>query len=432
MNRLRPYLAPIATIVVVVFVLMGISMLFGRRVSGVLSTVNYGLSPSGGGFAPPVGSAPHAPPQPGAHPPHAATSQPETAAQAGGQQPGLRAGEVDDNAQFAEYLRYLDDYQGNAAQRMNVSERYVITVLDGNQRPVLDARVRVYNEAQQVFEGRTYAGGQTLLLPRALGVGPAASVLRIVADAGNASSEATLTRGQQESVELTLPGAPQPAQLRLDVLFLLDTTGSMGDELARIQTTIDSIAARIDALDHRPELRFGLVAYRDRGDDYVVRTFDFTADVGAFRTQLAALTAAGGGDTPEALNEALHAAVANVGWADGAVRLVFLVADAPPHMDYPQDYNYLAEVRQAVAQGIKIYPIAASNTDQQAEYVFRQLAQQTLARFVFLTYQPGASGGAAGDSTTLNVGQQQYSVERLDDLIVQIVQRELAAAVGAE
>jgi hypothetical protein len=80
---------------------------------------------------------------------------------------------------------------------------------------------------------------------------------------------------------------------------------------------------------------------------------------------------------------------------------------------------------------VKIYPIAASNTDAPAEYVFRQLAQQTMAGFVFLTYQPGQSAGAPGESTTLGAGDQPYTVERLDDLIVTIVERELAAAVGA-
>jgi hypothetical protein len=108
-----------------------------------------------------------------------------------------------------------------------------------------------------------------------------------------------------------------------------------------------------------------------------------------------------------------------------------LVADAPPHLDYEQDYDYIQEARAAVARGIKIYPIAASNSGPQAEYIFRQLAQQTLGRFIFLTYQEGQSGGAPGESTTLDAGKQDYTVERLDELIVQVIKRELAAAVGA-
>jgi hypothetical protein len=204
----------------------------------------------------------------------------------------------------------------------------------------------------------------------------------------------------------------------------------MGDEIAQIQQTIASIAERIDDLEPRPELRFGLVSYRDRGDEYVTRVSDFTPDVTYFHQLLMSTSAAGGGDEPEALNEALHAAVQRVSWADNAVRLVFLVADAPPHLDYQQDYDYVNEARAAVAQGVKIYPIAASNSGDQAEYIFRQIAQQTLARFIFLTYQPGQNSGAPGDTTTHSVDPDAFTVERLDDLVVQVVERELALAQG--
>jgi hypothetical protein len=207
----------------------------------------------------------------------------------------------------------------------------------------------------------------------------------------------------------------------------------MSDELNRIQETIDSIAQRIDAFEPRPTLRLGLVAYRDVGDDYVTRDYNFTEDVAAFRDVLATFEADGGGDTPEALEAGLHQSIHNVQWSDNGVRLIFLVADAGPQLHRHQDYTYLSDAQQAVAQGIKIYPIAASNTEPNAEYVFRQLAQQTMGSFIFLTYQAGESGGAPGERRDdLEAGtESQYTVERLDDLIVQVVQRELAAAVGA-
>ena len=123
--------------------------------------------------------------------------------------------------------------------------------------------------------------------------------------------------------------------------------------------------------------------------------------------------------------------MAGVHWADNAVRLTFLVADAPPHLDYPNDYDYVQEARNAVAQGIKVYTIAASNSGDEAEYVLRQIAQQTLAHFIFLTYQPGQNSGAPGETTVHQVDPQSFTVERLDDLVVQVVQRELAAAQGA-
>jgi hypothetical protein len=293
--------------------------------------------------------------------------------------------------------------------------------------------VRLFDGQRQVWEGRTYAGGQTIVFPRALGLPANVAELQVQIDKGAAGASATLARGQDDRQTFVLPGAASgPAQPRLDVLFLLDATGSMGDEIDRIQMTITDIAERINRLDQRPALRFGLVSYRDRGDAYVTRLeSNFTDNVGAFSQALNGVRADGGGDTPEDLNEGLSVALQQMSWSEDAVRLVFLVADAPAHLDYGQDFDYTSGARAAVERGVKIYPIAASNTDADAEYQFRQLAQQTMASFIFLTYQQGQNEGAPGDSTSMNVDPSQYSVDRLDDLVVNVVQRELLHAIGA-
>jgi hypothetical protein len=348
-----------------------------------------------------------------------------------GQEASLRAGEIDDNTRFDDYLAYLQGYGISDVLLADVSERYMVSVFDDNQRPVLDARVTIYDGERAVFRGRTYAGGKLLFFPRLFDTGNASS-FRVVAEAGQARAETSFERGVGSTVELGLRGVTADPTLRLDLLFLLDTTGSMGDELGRIQETIDSIAGRIDAFTPRPTIRYGLVAFKDVDDEYVTKTAPFTTDLAAFRAELRALSANGGGDTPEAVDEALYEAVLRAEWSEAsAVRLVFLVGDAGPHVPSRAQFSYLNGAREAAARGVKIYPIAASNTDPQAEYVFRQLAQQTMAGFVFLTYQPGASSGAPGESTTLEAGEQAYTVERLDDLIVGIVERELGAAVGA-
>jgi hypothetical protein len=430
MKRIDPYVA-LFGVVVAGLIVTGLLTLMGGRESTVFSTINSGLAPGGGG-----GPAALPPPPRNPLPPAPVAAAPAQPGPAGNtprrdQQAAIKAGEIDDNDRFEDYLRYLDSYQGPPAQALDVRERYLIAVRDDQQRPLLDAHVRIYEDQRQVFEGRTYAGGKMLFLASGASISANTTQLRVLAEQGNSRAEAVISRGTREQVELVLRDAQPPPELRLDVLFLLDTTGSMADELSRIQETIDSIAGRIDGLTPRPALRFGLVAYRDRGEAYVTRVADFSTDLAAFRQQLSELRAEGGGDEPESLNEALHQAVQRLPWADGAVRLVFLVADAPPHLDYEQDYDYIQEARAAVARGIKIYPIAASNSGPQAEYIFRQLAQQTLGRFIFLTYQEGQSGGAPGEATLLDAGKQDYTVERLDELIVQVIKRELAAAVGA-
>lgn len=347
-----------------------------------------------------------------------------------GQVAPLKAGETNDNEQFQSYLDYVNSYQGEGARFTKLGERYVITVMNNQQRPIYDARVRIFAGSDQIFEGLTYAGGKTIFQPDVLGISDNNQRLRLRVERGNSVVEQAFVRGQATSLTVVLPDAQSPDQLRLDLLFLLDTTGSMGDELGRIQETIDSIAQRIDAFQPRPVIRYGLVAYRDVGDAYVAREYDFMNDLPTFRQLLGSLNADGGGDTPEAIDEALQATMNNLTWGSDAIRLTFLVGDAGPHVPGSSPYTYLNGARDAVAHGIKIYPIAASNTDPAAEFAFRQLAQQTLGSFIFLTYQTGQSGGAPGESTTLEAGQQQYTVDRLDDLIVQVVQRELAAAVA--
>ena len=203
---------------------------------------------------------------------------------------------------------------------------------------------------------------------------------------------------------------------RLDLGFILDVTGSMGDELGRIQTTINDISARIKSLPGDPEVRYGLVAYRDRGDDFVTKTYDFTADLATFKTKLGSLAAAAGGDYPEDVNEGVYQGVSGLTWDSGeTLRLMFVVGDAPPHMDYSQQNDYAWSMKSAAKSGIKIFPIAASGLDNQGEYVFRQMAQYTGGKFLFITY---------GGDTPNHVGPVQEN--NLDDLVVGIVKTELA------
>ena len=106
----------------------------------------------------------------------------------------------------------------------------------------------------------------------------------------------------------------------------------MEDEIEQIKDTLLSISSRISDLPSQPDVRLGMVAYRDRGEAWVTRVFDFEPDAARFLETIRGVDAHGGGDDPEALNEALHAAVHEPGWRleEDAVRLMFLIADAPP------------------------------------------------------------------------------------------------------
>lgn len=345
----------------------------------------------------------------------------------------LRAGEVDDNKAWDDYLLYRRQYQGIPVHNRDVSERYIIEVKDGQGIPVLGATVRFLANGQTVYEAHTYANGQVMFYPLALNL-PLEQVERFQVEVEKDRVQENLSLARfnsqvstsfNERWTVTLDSQAQAETINLDVLFLIDATGSMADEIAQIQNTIFDVAAQIDALPGQPQTRYGLVAYRDRGDAFVSQAYEFTPNVDEFSRNLSTVFADGGGDTPESLNEGLHDALHKVEWRGGeTVQLIFLVADAPPHLDYEQDYDYAVEMDNAAQRGIKIFPIASSGLDDQGEYIFRQMAQYTQGRFIFLTYAGPTNGGAPGEVTTHHV--DDYSVANLDDLLVRLVEEELA------
>ncbi len=340
----------------------------------------------------------------------------------------VTAGSVDDNAEWDEYLRYrqLFDASGVAADRVVVEGRQVLTVLDGSGQPVIGARIEVRDgSGATVASLRTYADGRALFHPTTTVDPTSQQRPRYTATVtkGDASEVVELS-AETRSYEVRLDVAPADAQVALDVVFLVDTTGSMGDEIDRLKANIASMADKIAALPAAPDVRYGMTLYRDAGDLFVTRTFDLTADQGAFAEALEAVQADGGGDTPEDLDAGLRDAVDKQSWrGDDAVKLVFLVADAPPHIGDDPATSYATTVVDAASRGIKILPIGASGLDASGEYVMRQLAQITLGRFVFLTY--GVDGASPGESTPMNVERDRYSVLPLDELVVQLVADEL-------
>jgi Mg-chelatase subunit ChlD len=138
------------------------------------------------------------------------------------------------------------------------------------------------------------------------------------------------------------PATPATANPRIEVCFVLDTTGSMSGLIDGAKQKIWSIANDMISAKPTPELKIGLVAYRDRRDDYVVRSFGLTDDIDAMYGHLNAFEAAGGGDMPESVNEALDEAINKMKWSTDrdVLKIIFLVGDAPPHMDYPNGPKY--------------------------------------------------------------------------------------------
>ncbi len=156
----------------------------------------------------------------------------------------------------------------------------------------------------------------------------------------------------------------------VEVVFVLDTTGSMGGLIAAAKEKIWSIANTLASGDPAPRIRMGLVGYRDRGDDYVTTVTPLTDDLDAVYTKLMQFSAGGGGDGPESVNKALNDAVNRTQWsaAHNTYRVVFLVGDAPPHMDYRDDVKFEQSCRQAARKGIIINTIQCGNESETTRF----------------------------------------------------------------
>ncbi|MET3842587.1 vWA domain-containing protein [Bradyrhizobium sp. OAE829] len=173
------------------------------------------------------------------------------------------------------------------------------------------------------------------------------------------------------------------AKPTVEVAFVLDTTGSMGGLIEGAKRKIWSIATAIVDSNPDAEIRMGLVAYRDIGDDYVTRKVELTRDIQDLYANLLELKARGGGDWPESVNEALDIAVNKMQWTDGGDvrRIVFLVGDAPPHMDYAQDTKYPVTLKVAKQKDIIVNAVLAGNAVD-TERVWRDIAQNGNGRFI--------------------------------------------------
>ncbi len=201
--------------------------------------------------------------------------------------------------------------------------------------------------------------------------------------------------------------------VRMDVVFCIDTTGSMGDEIAVIKSELLKMVEEICQGNPPPEVRFGVVAYRDRGDDYVTKKYLLTSDINETQKIIDSLVAGGGGDYPESVNEGLHVSVQEMNWdeEESVKKIVFLIGDASPHNDYQDDYSYKREMKIAGEKGIMINTISCSGMQEEGNQVFKEVAAATNGAFDYLTYRYAYEDERGNKHVILNQAGKDYMVE---------------------
>lgn len=205
---------------------------------------------------------------------------------------------------------------------------------------------------------------------------------------------------------------------KVELSFIVDATGSMGDELEFLKDDLKSVIQRVKNENSTLDIFTSTVFYRDEGDAYVVKHSNFTNDISSTLNFINQQSADGGGDFPEAVDTALNAAVNNLQWSDNSkTRIAFLLLDAPPHYTN-QIINTLQNlIKKASQKGIKLIPVTASGIDKETEFLMRFFSVSTNGTYVFITNH----SGIGNDHLEASVGA--YDVETLNDLLVRLINK---------
>ena len=222
--------------------------------------------------------------------------------------------------------------------------------------------------------------------------------------------------------------SPPQSKPRIEVCFVLDTTGSMGGLIQGAKQKIWSIANEMIRAQPTPELKLGLIGYRDRGDEYVVKSFSLTDDSAAIYGHLREFQAGGGGDAPESVNEALDEAIHKMPWSSDSkvLKIIFLVGDAPPHMDYPNGPKYPDLCREAAKKDLIINTIQCGEMAE-TKPIWQEIAKLSEGSYVGISQ----SGNVAVISTPMDKELSRLN-ERIGATLIPYGDSKLQAEVHAK
>lgn len=202
----------------------------------------------------------------------------------------------------------------------------------------------------------------------------------------------------------------------VDIAFVVDATGSMADEIDFLKFEMEDVIRNTYNRYSELDLKTASVFYRDKGDEYITKEIDFQSELLKVLNFVKLQQAGGGGDEPEAVDQALEVALSKLSWRKEArTRLLFLFLDAPPHDEARKDMTTL--ITRAATMGVRIIPIACSGSGKKNEYLLRSMALATNGTYAFLTDHSGV-GGKHTDPTTDN-----YQVELLNQLMQRVIQQ---------
>ncbi len=334
----------------------------------------------------------------------------------------LTAGEWNDNKNFW----FIRDLLANG-QNYNYSDFFkkwglspftrIVVKCTAAGEPAEGARVTVTCATNgAIYEGVTDHNGMCYVYYSV--IDRDASPTHVSVSYGGDTQVSDITASQltgEQNVEIAFEKRDQKTK-KLDLMFTIDTTGSMSDEIRYLQKELENVIIRVKDDCGNIPVRLSVNFYRDHGDAYVVKPYEFTTDIDSALADLAREYADGGGDYEEAVELALESSIYDHDWDDDSIKLMFMVLDAPPHNTASIRESLHESIMAASKKGIRIIPVASSGVDKDTEFLLRAFAMTTGGTYTFLTDDSGI-GGSHLEPT---VGD--YEVEHLNDMLVRIIE----------
>jgi hypothetical protein len=294
--------------------------------------------------------------------------------------------------------------------------RYTIMLSNDNDFPIVDVPVKLLGKGLTVWEARTDNTGKAELWSGMFQKGAAGEQLRLVAVINGKETDLGEPKPAKEGILRYRMPAPCYTPHNVDIMWAVDATGSMGDEIEYLKTELLDVIQRAKLRNPELALRMGTVFYRDNGDEYLTRVSNFSPDINQTIQFIRKQYAGGGGDYPEAVHSALEEAILKQQWSNNAVaRICFLLLDASPHMGDDINASLARSIREAARLGVRIVPIASSGIQKDTEFLMKFFGLATNGSYVFLTDHSGVG------SKHLEPTSDEYKVEPLNQLLVRLI-----------
>lgn len=333
----------------------------------------------------------------------------------------LTAGELNDFAKWNLWQDLskseLNVYTKN--WKISPNRRVSVLVTNTEEYPVVNAKVSIKKGDDLIWTAHTDNTGRAELwisLMQEVKLNMEDVSLHIDADAEHFEVK-DLVEMSTGINHVALPlGCNAPYQM--DIAFVVDATGSMGDEINYLKAELKDVINSVQKDNAQLQINLGSVFYKDVTDEYVTRMSPLSDNIETTVNFIAEQYASGGGDFPEAVDSAVSHAVNGFDWSESArARLMFLILDAPPHNDAESVNRIKAATEKAAAKGIRIIPVVGSGIDKSTEYLMRSMALATNGSYVFLTDHSGVGGSHIKPST------DEYEVTYLNGLLKEVISR---------